>query len=130
MTNANCVLSRSKPKDKISKFVCKTMEDDPLFRRTRQHAELRLSFHSGQSDKQRLVQIKEFIRLEKEMLPRYHKKGDSGLRLTLGKISHHRCFDSEPLQLCHPNCSGKHRQNSSNVRSRNGRLWKRGTESS
>ena len=58
------------------------MEDDPLFRRTRQHAELRLSFHSGQSDKQRLVQIKEFIRLEKEMLLRYHKKGDSGLRLT------------------------------------------------
>jgi len=82
MTNAICVLSRSKPKDKINKVVCKPMEDDPLFRRTRQHAELRLSFHSGQSDKQRLVQIKEFIRLEKEMLLRYHKKGDSGLRLT------------------------------------------------
>ena len=58
------------------------MEDDPLFRGTRQHAELRLSFHSGQSDKQRIKQIKEFLRLEREMLLRYHQKGDSGLRLT------------------------------------------------
>ncbi len=58
------------------------MEDDPLFRRTRQHAEKRLVFHSGQSDSNRLELIKEFIRLEKEMLHRYHLKGDSGLRLT------------------------------------------------
>ena len=58
------------------------MEDDPLFRRTRQHAELRLTFHSGQSDQERIEQIKEFMRLEKEMLHRYHQKGDSGLRLT------------------------------------------------
>ena len=58
------------------------MEDDPLFRRIRQHADLRLSFHSGQSDKERVEQIKEFMRLEKEMLFRYHQKGDSGLRLT------------------------------------------------
>ena len=58
------------------------MEDDPLFRRTRQHAKLRLLFHSGQSDRERIEQIKEFIRLEREMLQRYHQKGDSGLRLT------------------------------------------------
>ena len=58
------------------------MEDDPLFRRTRQHAELRLTFHSDQSDQERIEQIKEFMRLEKEMLHRYHQKGDSGLRLT------------------------------------------------
>lgn len=58
------------------------MEDDPLFRRTRQHAEKRLIFHSGQSDAARLALIKEFVRLEKEMLHRYHLKGDSGLRLT------------------------------------------------
>jgi [protein-PII] uridylyltransferase len=58
------------------------MEDDPLFRRTRQHAEKRLIFHSGQSDSARLEMIKEFVRLEKEMLQRYHLKGDSGLRLT------------------------------------------------
>ena len=53
------------------------MEDDPLFRRTRQHAEKRLVFHSGQSDSARLELIKEFVRLEKEMLHRYHLKGDS-----------------------------------------------------
>ncbi len=58
------------------------MEDDPLFRRIRQHAELRLTFRASQSDKDRLEQIKEFMRLEKEMLHRYHQKGDPGLRLT------------------------------------------------
>ncbi len=58
------------------------MEDDPLFRRIRQHAELRLSFRASQSDKDRLEQIKEFMRLEREMLFRYHQKGDPGLRLT------------------------------------------------
>ena len=58
------------------------MEDDPLFRRTRQHAEKRLVFSEAKSDKQRLEDIKEFLRLEKEMLLRYHRKGDSGLRLT------------------------------------------------
>ena len=58
------------------------MEDDPLFRRTRQHAEKRLIFSGAKSDKQRLEDIKEFLRLEKEMLLRYHRKGDSGFRLT------------------------------------------------
>jgi [protein-PII] uridylyltransferase len=58
------------------------MEDDPLFRRTRQHAEKRLVFHSGQSNTARLELIKDFVRLEREMLHRYHLKGDSGLRLT------------------------------------------------
>ena len=58
------------------------MEDDPLFRRTRQHAKKRLIFHSGQSNSARLQLIKEFIRLEREMLQRYHLKGDSGFRLT------------------------------------------------
>ncbi len=61
------------------------MEDDPLFRRTRQHAEKRLVFHSGQSDSSRLELIKEFVRLEKEMLHRYHLKGDSGIRLTCAR---------------------------------------------
>lgn len=58
------------------------MEDDPLFRRTRQHADKRLVFSGAKSDKQRLEDIKEFLRLEREMLLRYHRKGDSGLRLT------------------------------------------------
>ena len=50
------------------------MEDDPLFRRTRQHAEKRLVFSGAISDKQRLNDIKEFLRLEREMLFRYHQK--------------------------------------------------------
>ncbi len=58
------------------------MEDDPLFRRTRQHAERRLTFDISQSANERLELIKEFLRLEKEMLFRYHQKGDSGLRVT------------------------------------------------
>ena len=58
------------------------MEDDPLFRRTRQHAERRLNFKISQSAKDRLDMIKEFLRLEKEMIHRYHQKGDSGLRVT------------------------------------------------
>ena len=58
------------------------MEDDPLFRRTRQHAEKRLVFTGARSDKQRLEDIREFLRLEREMLLRYHRKGDSGFRLT------------------------------------------------
>ena len=58
------------------------MENDPLFRRTRQHAERRLTFEVSQSAKDRLEMIKEFLRLEKEMLLRYHQKGDSGLRVT------------------------------------------------
>ena len=58
------------------------MEDDPLFRRTRLHADKRLVFSGAKSDKQRLVDIKEFLRLEeKEMLLRYHRKGDSAFVL-------------------------------------------------
>ncbi|SVC41226.1 uncharacterized protein METZ01_LOCUS294080, partial [marine metagenome] len=57
------------------------VQDDPLFRRIRQHAEKRLRFSETQSDKARLTHLKEFLRLENEMLRRYHKKGDSGLRV-------------------------------------------------
>ena len=58
------------------------MEDDPLFRRIRQHAEIRLKFNATQADSHRIAKLKEFMRLEKEMLFRYHQKGDSGFRLT------------------------------------------------
>ena len=70
------------PLDSPNRDRNSTMEEDPLFRRTRQHAEKRLIFNSGQSNSARLEMIKEFVRLEKEMLQRYHLKGDSGLRLT------------------------------------------------
>jgi len=58
------------------------MQDDPLFRRIRQHAEKRLAFADAENDGDRLAMLKEFVRLEDEMLRRYHRKGDSGLRVT------------------------------------------------
>jgi [protein-PII] uridylyltransferase len=58
------------------------VQDDPLFRRIRQHAEKRLLLSETQSDKDRLAHLKEFLRLENEMLHRYHQKGDSGIRVT------------------------------------------------
>ena len=58
------------------------VQDDPLFRRIRQHAEKRLLFSETQSDKERLGQLKEFLHPENEMLRHYHEKGDSGLRVT------------------------------------------------
>ena len=58
------------------------MQDDPLFRRIRQHAAKRLAFADTDDYASRLSMLKEFIRLEDEMLKRYHRKGDSGLRVT------------------------------------------------
>jgi [protein-PII] uridylyltransferase len=58
-----------------------TFREDPLFRRIRKHADSRKL-----SDPQTgLLQYKEFMRLEGEMLGRYHRKGDSGLRVTLAR---------------------------------------------
>ncbi|MEO0793725.1 MAG: [protein-PII] uridylyltransferase [Verrucomicrobiota bacterium] len=54
---------------------------DPLFRRIRLHAEKRLTFDVRTEAPERLRQLKEFVRLENEMLLRYHEKGDGGLRV-------------------------------------------------
>ena len=58
-----------------------TISQDPLFRRIRQHAEKRLNFTAQTSAADRLSKLKEYMRLESEMLIRYHRKGDSGLRV-------------------------------------------------
>lgn len=58
------------------------MTDDPLFRRIRQHADKRLRFHEHSSRLERVDKLREYLRLEREMLLRYHLKGDSGLRVT------------------------------------------------
>lgn len=58
-----------------------TATQDPLFRRIRQHAEKRLTFPPGSNLQERLPALKEYVRLEREMLVRYHQKGDSGLRV-------------------------------------------------
>ncbi|QYY36038.1 [protein-PII] uridylyltransferase [Ruficoccus sp. ZRK36] len=61
--------------------VLSTTSPDPLIRRIRQHAEKRLQFVPGSGAGERLPKLKEYARLEREMLQRYHRKGDSGLRV-------------------------------------------------
>ncbi len=54
---------------------------DPLFRRIRQHAEKRLHFPFDATAADRLKALKDYMRLEREMLMRYHRKGDGGIRV-------------------------------------------------
>lgn len=54
---------------------------DPLFRRLQQHAAKRLAFPPGTPQADRLTSYKEYLRLENEMLQRYHRKGESGTRV-------------------------------------------------
>lgn len=61
------------------------MSTDPLFRRIKLHAEKRLRFTPEMTQAQRLPKLKEFLRLEDEMLQRYHNKGDSGLRVAMAR---------------------------------------------
>jgi len=63
--------------------------EDPLFRRVRTHAESRIHFEGNDIPprEKRTEAYREFFRLEKLMIERYHRKGDSGLRVaTAGAI--------------------------------------------
>jgi len=55
--------------------------NDPLFRRIRMHAEKRLQPASDEAYPARLARLKEYLRLENQMLQRYHHKGDTGTRV-------------------------------------------------
>jgi len=55
--------------------------EDPLFRRIRRHANRRLGLDPDTPAPQRLSGLREYLRLENEMLQRYHAKGDSGRRV-------------------------------------------------
>ena len=57
------------------------LENDPLFRRIRQHASRRIKFEDATPMEERVPHYKKFLHLEDEMLRRYHKKGDSGFRV-------------------------------------------------
>ena len=57
------------------------MSEDPLFRRVKLHAKMRLQFTLRDPLNKRLPQLKEYLRLENEMLRRYHRKGDAGLKV-------------------------------------------------
>lgn len=58
--------------------------EDPLFRRVRAHAAQRIRFESTiPSRRERTEAYREFYRLEQAMIERYHRKGDSGLRVAM-----------------------------------------------
>jgi len=54
---------------------------DPLYRRIRNHAKQRIRYAADTAKPERLKGYKEFLRLEREMISRYHRKGDEGLRV-------------------------------------------------
>lgn len=56
-------------------------QDHPLFRRLRKHAQKRLVFDPGVPRNKQLPAYKRFVELENEMLKRYHRKGDPGLKV-------------------------------------------------
>ena len=55
--------------------------EDPLFRRIRLHASQKLEHPDNLSRDDLLDHYKSFLRLEEEMILRYHRKGDSGIRV-------------------------------------------------
>ncbi|MGF1449742.1 MAG: [protein-PII] uridylyltransferase [Opitutales bacterium] len=58
---------------------------EPLLRRLRQHADSRLDFETEDTQANRLSQLRAYLRLENEMMVRYHRKGDSGRRVCLAR---------------------------------------------
>ena len=56
--------------------------EDPLFRRVRAHAATRIHYDGEiPSREERTESYREFYRLERMMIERYHRKGDTGLRV-------------------------------------------------
>ena len=60
----------------------RSFTEDPLFRRIRKHASQRLEAHTSNDRKERVKGYKRFLELEKKMLRRYHRNGDSGIRVS------------------------------------------------
>ena len=56
-------------------------KDDPLFRRIRKHAKKRLESIADEDRNTRTKGYKRFLALENKMLRRYHRTGDSGIRV-------------------------------------------------
>ena len=57
------------------------IQENPIFRRLHKHAQKRLAFEPGASRSDQLPAYKRYLQLENTMLERYHRKGDSGLRV-------------------------------------------------
>jgi len=59
-----------------------SISQDPLYRRIRGHAAKRIRFESKIPERaERMTAYRDFMDLEKKMIFRYHRKGDSGLRV-------------------------------------------------
>jgi [protein-PII] uridylyltransferase len=65
----------------ILKETMKPIEESPLYRRVRLHAKKRLWHEKYLPPGQYMESLKEFVRLEREMLLRYHEKGDPGWKV-------------------------------------------------
>jgi [protein-PII] uridylyltransferase len=63
----------------------KKIQDAPLFRRIRLHASKRLEFPPETNKEERVKGYKKYLALEDEMLQRYHRKGDTGLQVTMAR---------------------------------------------
>lgn len=57
------------------------IQDNPLFRRLHKHAQKRLAFEPGAPRSKQLPAYKRYLELENTMLERYHRNGDSGLKV-------------------------------------------------
>jgi len=57
------------------------IQDNPLFRRLHKHAHKRLAFDPGVPRSKQLPAYKRYLELESTMLERYHRNGDSGLKV-------------------------------------------------
>jgi len=55
--------------------------NDPLYRRIRAHASKAIRFMPETPGAERLKAYKQFLKLERQMIARHHRKGDSGLRI-------------------------------------------------
>ena len=56
------------------------IQENPLFRRLRMHAQKRLVFDPGESRSKQLPAYKRYVELENTMLQRNHRKGASGMK--------------------------------------------------
>ena len=59
--------------------------EDPLFKRLRLHAKKKLCFTPGSDLALILSDCQDYLRLENQMILRYHRKGDGGRRVAFAR---------------------------------------------
>ena len=76
----------------------KPIEESPLYRRVRLHGRRRLGKDKYIKPEDYMEDLQEFLRLEREMLLRYHEKGGSGLEGVPGLRGNDRCAADLPFR--------------------------------